>query len=65
MWLLRGLDFTSKALQNAQANQSEELSVAFSKAYEGTLKKHHNFVVKGVFSVRYPLPRFTSPHMIE
>lgn len=51
MWLLRGLSFTCKALQNAQANQTEELSVAFSKAYEVTLKKYHNFVVKGVFAV--------------
>ena len=53
MWLLRGLSFTCKALQNAQANQTEELSVAFSKAYEVTLKKFHNFVVKGVFAVRF------------
>ncbi|KAI0268832.1 het-c2 protein [Gloeopeniophorella convolvens] len=51
LWLLRGLQFTCKALQNAQANASEELSVAFTKAYESTLKAFHNFVVKGVFSV--------------
>ncbi|KAL7281483.1 glycolipid transfer protein [Trametes coccinea BRFM310] len=51
MWLLRGLSFTCKALQAAQANPTEELSVAFSKSYEATLKKFHNFVVKGIFSV--------------
>ncbi|KAG7446552.1 het-c2 protein [Guyanagaster necrorhizus] len=51
MWLLRGLLFTGKALQNAQLNKEEELSVAFSKSYEVTLKKYHNFVVKGIFSV--------------
>ncbi|RDB25116.1 Glycolipid transfer protein [Hypsizygus marmoreus] len=51
MWLLRGLAFTCKALQNSQANKSEELSSAFTKSYEGTLKKFHNFVVKGIFSV--------------
>ena len=51
MWLLRGLSFTCKALQAAQANPSEELSTAFTKSYEGTLKKFHNFVVKGIFSV--------------
>ncbi|KAJ6498789.1 glycolipid transfer protein [Mycena sanguinolenta] len=51
MWLLRGLSFTCKALQNAQANKSEELAAAFTKSYEGTLKKFHNFVVKGIFSV--------------
>ncbi|KAI9507480.1 het-c2 protein [Russula earlei] len=51
LWLLRGLQFTCMALQIAQANASEELSVAFGKAYDGTLKAFHNFVVKGVFSV--------------
>ncbi|KAL9711529.1 hypothetical protein Ac2012v2_004600 [Leucoagaricus gongylophorus] len=51
MWLLRGLSFTCKALQNAQENKPEELSVAFTKSYESTLKQFHNFIVKGVFSV--------------
>jgi hypothetical protein len=51
MWLLRGLSFTCKSLQNAQTNQSEELSVAFTKGYEGSLKTFHNFVVKGIFAV--------------
>ena len=51
LWLLRGLSFTCKALQNAQADASEELAAAFTKSYEITLKKFHNFVVKGVFSV--------------
>lgn len=52
LWLLRGLSFTCKALENAQANASEELSAAFTKSYENTLKKFHNFVVKGIFAVR-------------
>jgi len=51
MWLLRGLSFTCKALQSAQTNHSEELSVAFTKGYEESLKQFHNFVVKGIFSV--------------
>ncbi|KAF7305887.1 GLTP domain-containing protein [Mycena chlorophos] len=51
MWLLRGQSFTCKALQNAQANPKEELSVAFNDSYANTLKKFHNFVVKGIFSV--------------
>ncbi|KAI0743953.1 glycolipid transfer protein [Daedaleopsis nitida] len=51
MWLLRGLSFTCKALLAAQANPTEELSAAFTKSYEATLKKFHNFVVKGIFSV--------------
>jgi len=51
LWLLRGLSFTCKSLQNAQTNQSEELSAAFTKGYDASLKKFHNFVVKGIFSV--------------
>ncbi|KAF8971092.1 glycolipid transfer protein domain-containing protein [Flammula alnicola] len=51
LWLLRGLSFTCKALQNSQSNKSEELSTAFTKSYEITLKKFHNFVVKGIFAV--------------
>ncbi|PFH49754.1 hypothetical protein AMATHDRAFT_146877 [Amanita thiersii Skay4041] len=51
MWLLRGLSFTCKALQFSQANKGDELSAAFSKSYEETLKKFHNFVVKGLFTV--------------
>ena len=52
MWLLRGLQFTGKALENAQANKQVELSTAFTSAYESTLKQFHNFVIKGVFAVR-------------
>ena len=52
MWLLRGLSFTCKALLFAQANKSQELAEGFSKSYEQTLKQFHNFVVKGIFSVR-------------
>ncbi|KAF8740167.1 hypothetical protein AX14_008355 [Amanita brunnescens Koide BX004] len=51
MWLLRGLSFTCQALEAAQSNEKEELSVSFTKGYEVTLKKYHNFVVKGIFSV--------------
>jgi len=50
LWLLRGLSFTCKALENTQSKGSE-LSAAFTQSYEGTLKKFHNFVVKGLFSV--------------
>lgn len=51
MWLLRGLSFTCKSLQNLQANKEEELTTAFSSGYDSSLKKHHNFVVKGLFAV--------------
>jgi len=62
IWLLRGLSFTCKALQNAQANASEELAVAFGKAYDVTLKTFHNFVVKGIFSVSAPLSPPSPPN---
>ncbi|TEB38520.1 glycolipid transfer protein [Coprinellus micaceus] len=48
MWLLRGLSFTCKGLQQTQADASEELASAFTKSYEQTLKAFHNFIVKGV-----------------
>jgi len=51
MWLLRALSFTCKALQNSQAHKTKELTAAFTESYEGTLKKFHNFIVKGIFSV--------------
>jgi len=51
LWLNRGLAFTCKALEKLQENKSEELATAFTHSYEGTLKKFHNFIVKGLFAV--------------
>lgn len=51
MWLLRGFEFTSKALRHNINNPNEELATSFQESYNGTLKQHHNFVVKGIFSV--------------
>ncbi|KAF8475699.1 glycolipid transfer protein domain-containing protein [Kalaharituber pfeilii] len=51
LWLNRGLEFTAQALRNNHSNSTEELSTSFTSAYKGTLQKHHNFVVKGIFSV--------------
>jgi hypothetical protein len=51
MWLLRGLSFTCKALQNTQATKTLELSAAFSSSYEDTLKKFHGMFVRPVFIV--------------
>ncbi|KAJ2926739.1 hypothetical protein H1R20_g10347, partial [Candolleomyces eurysporus] len=51
MWLLRGLSFTCKGLQHTQADAKTELTDAFTKSYEATLKQYHNFVVKGAFSL--------------
>lgn len=58
MWLLRGLSFTHQSLETAQRNPNTELAEAFTKGYEGSLKQHHNFIVKGIFSVCYPVPFF-------
>lgn len=51
LWLNRGLSFTSQALRRSIDNPTEELSVSFTKAYEGTLRQYHSFVVRPVFSV--------------
>ncbi|KAN0073838.1 Glycolipid transfer domain containing protein [Tylopilus felleus] len=51
MWLLRGLSFTHQALHAAQTDPSIELAKAFTKGYEASLRQHHNFVVRGIFSV--------------
>jgi hypothetical protein len=60
LWLLRGLSFTCAALQFAQMNVSKELAEAFNESYAITLKKYHNFVVKGIFAVSAP-PSFAPP----
>ncbi|KAH8826803.1 glycolipid transfer protein domain-containing protein [Flagelloscypha sp. PMI_526] len=51
VWLLRGLSFTAQGLSKAQGDKDKEIAAAFTESYEGTLKKFHNFVVKGVFAV--------------
>lgn len=51
VWLLRGLEFTYKALLRSLKNPAEELSDSFSKAYEDSLKKFHSFVVKPIFNL--------------
>ncbi|KAK4689088.1 hypothetical protein P7C73_g1016, partial [Tremellales sp. Uapishka_1] len=49
MWLLRGLKFTSLSLRENLKNEKEELSVSFTKGYEGSLKKHHGMMVRPIF----------------
>jgi len=61
LWLLRGLSFTCRALQNAQANPEEELAAVFAKSYDVTLKPFHNFFIKGIFS----LAMNACPHRVE
>ncbi|KAF2870594.1 glycolipid transfer protein domain-containing protein [Massariosphaeria phaeospora] len=50
LWLSRGLDFTAQALRANLTNGSEELSASFRGAYSNTLKPHHGFLIKPVFS---------------
>ncbi|KAI6247384.1 Pleckstrin y domain-containing family A member 8 [Erysiphe necator] len=50
LWLTRGLEFTAAALAQNVAHPNEELSVSFRGAYAETLKPHHSFVVKPIFS---------------
>lgn len=45
-----GLDFTAQALHDNLENPTKELSDSFRAAYGGTLKPHHSFVVKPIFS---------------
>lgn len=46
----RGLEFTCLALSQNVAKPSEELADSFRGAYGSTLKPHHSFLVKPVFS---------------
>ncbi|KAH8651027.1 HET-C2 protein [Xylariales sp. PMI_506] len=50
LWLTRGLEFTCIGLQRNVTNGSEELADSFRTAYGSTLKPHHSFLVKPVFS---------------
>ena len=47
----RGLEFTALALRKNVSTEKEELAASFTSSYESTLKKHHNFVVKGIFTL--------------
>ncbi|EME47776.1 hypothetical protein DOTSEDRAFT_123815 [Dothistroma septosporum NZE10] len=51
LWLTRGLDFTAQGLRHNLKHTDQELSVSFREAYGGTLKPHHSFAVKPVFSL--------------
>ncbi|KAJ5155069.1 uncharacterized protein N7500_010508 [Penicillium coprophilum] len=50
VWLVRGLDFTVQALRHNIDNPSSELSDSFRGAYGNTLKPHHSFLIKPIFS---------------
>lgn len=50
LWLTRGLDFTAQSLRQNLSSSDEELSTSFRNAYSNTLKPHHSFIVKPIFS---------------
>lgn len=50
LWLTRGLDFTAQALRKNIDSPDEELSTSFRASYGNTLKPHHSFVIKPIFS---------------
>ncbi|KAG8625740.1 hypothetical protein KVT40_006141 [Elsinoe batatas] len=50
LWLTRGLDFTAQSLRQNLSKPSEELSASFRAAYSNTLKPHHSFIIKPIFS---------------
>jgi hypothetical protein len=50
LWLMRGLEFTCAALSKNVQLPTEELSTSFTAAYASTLKAHHSWLVKPVFS---------------
>ncbi|KFA62459.1 hypothetical protein S40285_05841 [Stachybotrys chlorohalonatus IBT 40285] len=50
LWLVRGLEFTCIALSQNVSKPSEELADSFRGAYTTTLKPHHSFIVKPIFS---------------
>ncbi|KAI6781431.1 Glycolipid transfer protein (GLTP) [Emericellopsis cladophorae] len=50
LWLVRGLEFTCIGLSSNIAKESEELADSFRAAYGSTLKPHHSFMVKPIFS---------------
>jgi Glycolipid transfer protein (GLTP) len=45
-----GLDFTAQALRKNLSEPTKELSDSFRDAYGSTLKPHHSFLVKPIFS---------------
>ncbi|KAJ5111523.1 hypothetical protein N7532_002058 [Penicillium argentinense] len=51
LWLVRGLEFTAKALRHNLDNSSAELKTSFNDAYEGSLKPHHNWFAKKAFGL--------------
>ena len=45
-------------MRRSSSNPNEELAESFTKAYEGTLRPHHNMLIRPIFAVRL---LYTSP----
>jgi len=50
LWLTRALDFTAQGLRHNLTNTNDELANSFREAYGKTLKQHHSFIIKPIFS---------------
>ncbi|EED19416.1 glycolipid transfer protein HET-C2, putative [Talaromyces stipitatus ATCC 10500] len=50
LWLVRGLQFTGEAIRDSLDAPDKELADSFRTAYGSTLKPHHSFLVKPVFT---------------
>lgn len=50
LWLVRGLDFTCRALLVNLKDPKQELADSFRASYTETLKPFHSFLVKPIFS---------------
>jgi len=50
MALSSGLEFTSLAISQNLASPADELSTSFRAAYSNTLKPHHSFMIKPIFT---------------
>jgi hypothetical protein len=48
--IFSGLDFTAQALRHNLSNSTKELADSFREAYGKTLKPHHSFIIKPIFS---------------
>jgi hypothetical protein len=46
-----GLRFTAEAMRRSVTKPDEELAVSFTDAYNDTLTKYHNFVIRPVFKL--------------
>lgn len=56
LWLKRALGLISGMLEAMLADPNKELKACVQAGYDASLRPHHNFVMKGTFTVRPPHP---------